>query len=184
MHGKVSPVLHGGKGVFRGLPSPFNVTRYHSLVVRRETLPDCLEITAWTQTDDGAMTDESNCMLLAALPGQVGDGGAVTVHNKMVVAGVEQTASQPTFVGQALGVNRLRRFLVAPKGAEVTGICEADGGRTLFVNIQHPGENTKALSTGGALESQWPGNAGHGPQGRPRSATIMITRTDGGVVGL
>ncbi len=138
----------------------------------------------WIQTDDGAMTDESNCMLLAALPGQVGDGGAVTVHNKMVVAGVEQTASQPTFVGQALGVNRLRRFLVAPKGAEVTGICEADGGRTLFVNIQHPGENTKALSTGGTLESQWPGNAGHGPQGRPRSATIMITRTDGGVVGL
>jgi len=48
MHGKTSPILHGGRGVFEGLPSPFDATRYHSLVVRRETLPDCLEITAET----------------------------------------------------------------------------------------------------------------------------------------
>ena len=49
MHGKVSPVLHGGKGVFRGLPSPFNATRYHSLAIERETCPAELEITAWTE---------------------------------------------------------------------------------------------------------------------------------------
>ena len=51
MHGKTSPVLHNGVGVFAGLPSPLTVTRYHSLAIRRDTLPDCLEITAWT--DDG-----------------------------------------------------------------------------------------------------------------------------------
>jgi anthranilate synthase component 2 len=48
MHGKTSPVLHGGAGVFAGLPSPFIATRYHSLAVEREMLPDCLEVTAWT----------------------------------------------------------------------------------------------------------------------------------------
>jgi anthranilate synthase component II len=47
MHGKVSPVLHTGKGVFKGIPSPFNATRYHSLIVA-EPLPDCLEVTAFT----------------------------------------------------------------------------------------------------------------------------------------
>ena len=49
MHGKVSPVIHEGKGVFSGLPTPFIATRYHSLAVRRESLPDCLEVTAWTE---------------------------------------------------------------------------------------------------------------------------------------
>jgi len=48
MHGKVSPILHNGKGVFAGLSNPFEATRYHSLIVKRETLPDCLEITAET----------------------------------------------------------------------------------------------------------------------------------------
>ena len=48
MHGKTSPILHKGTGVFSGLPDPFEATRYHSLLVRRETLPDCLEITAET----------------------------------------------------------------------------------------------------------------------------------------
>ncbi|KFN51364.1 anthranilate synthase component II [Arenimonas composti] len=53
MHGKTSPIRHRGQGVFAGLPDPFEATRYHSLVVRRESLPDCLEITAWTETADG-----------------------------------------------------------------------------------------------------------------------------------
>ena len=53
MHGKVSKIYHNGTSVFRGLPSPFEATRYHSLVIEKDTLPDCLEITAWTQTDDG-----------------------------------------------------------------------------------------------------------------------------------
>ena len=51
MHGKTSLVHHLGKGVFAGLPNPFTATRYHSLAIRRDTLPDCLEVTAWT--DDG-----------------------------------------------------------------------------------------------------------------------------------
>jgi para-aminobenzoate synthetase component 2 len=49
MHGKTSPIHHNGSSVFKGLPSPFEATRYHSLIVKRETLPDCLEITAWTE---------------------------------------------------------------------------------------------------------------------------------------
>lgn len=51
MHGKVSPITHQGTDLFKGLPSPFNVTRYHSLAIERASLPDCLEITA--QTEDG-----------------------------------------------------------------------------------------------------------------------------------
>lgn len=51
MHGKTSEVMHTGVGIFRGLPNPFTVIRYHSLAIERESLPDCLEITAWT--DDG-----------------------------------------------------------------------------------------------------------------------------------
>ena len=51
MHGKTSLIRHDGKGVFRGLPNPFTATRYHSLVIARESLPECLEVTAWT--DDG-----------------------------------------------------------------------------------------------------------------------------------
>jgi anthranilate synthase component 2 len=49
MHGKTSPIFHNNTSVFRGLPSPFTATRYHSLVIERESLPDCLEITAWTE---------------------------------------------------------------------------------------------------------------------------------------
>ncbi|PUE47957.1 hypothetical protein B9Z47_08875 [Limnohabitans sp. 2KL-1] len=138
----------------------------------------------WIQTDDGAFTDETNCMMLAAIPGQVGDGGKVTVKNKMVVGGTEQTGTQETFLGAALGEAKLRRFLVAPSGAEVTGITETADGRTLFVNIQHPGELSKPLSSGAAPQSVWPGNQGYGVAGRPRSATIVITRKDGGVIGL
>ena len=138
----------------------------------------------WIQTDDGAFTDETNCMMLAAIPGQVGDGGKVTVKNKMVLGGAEQTGTQETFVGAALGETKLRRFLVAPAGAEVTGITETADGRTLFVNIQHPGELSKPLSSGAAPQSVWPGNQGYGVAGRPRSATIVITRQDGGLIGL
>jgi anthranilate synthase component II len=49
MHGKTSPVFHNGRGLFQGLPDPFKATRYHSLVIERQSLPDCLEITAWTE---------------------------------------------------------------------------------------------------------------------------------------
>jgi anthranilate synthase component 2 len=49
MHGKSSEIFHGGQGVFSGLPGPFSAIRYHSLVVQKESLPDCLEVTAWTE---------------------------------------------------------------------------------------------------------------------------------------
>ena len=52
MHGKVSLIHHDGKTLFKGLPNPFEATRYHSLIIKRETLPDCLEITAWTDQDE------------------------------------------------------------------------------------------------------------------------------------
>lgn len=57
MHGKTSMIHHKGEGVFRGLDNPFEATRYHSLVIEKETLPDCLEITAWTETADGQVDE-------------------------------------------------------------------------------------------------------------------------------
>ena len=81
----------------------------------------------------------------------------------------------------------------APVGASAHGdltgaACATEqtaDGRTLFVNVQHPGESTPAYGAGPfTFQSQWPGNQGYGPAGRPRSATIVITRTDGGVIGL
>ena len=57
MHGKTSPIHHCDEGVFAGLSNPFEATRYHSLVVERSSLPDCLEITAWTRTEDGELDE-------------------------------------------------------------------------------------------------------------------------------
>jgi secreted PhoX family phosphatase len=140
----------------------------------------------WIETDDGAATDETNCMLLAALPGNVGDGAKVSVQNNLG----DKQGNQQTFVGAILGDARLKRFLVAPKGAEVTGLTETADGKTLLVNIQHPGENTKALEQGPEykFESQWPataqGSQQYGPGQRPRSATLIITKLDGGLIGM
>jgi anthranilate synthase component 2 len=57
MHGKTSPIYHADTGVFSGLQNPFEATRYHSLVIEKESLPDCLEMTAWTQTSDGKIDE-------------------------------------------------------------------------------------------------------------------------------
>ncbi|WP_323751545.1 aminodeoxychorismate/anthranilate synthase component II [Marinobacter sp.] len=57
MHGKVSPVYHQDTGVFRGLNNPLQATRYHSLVIDQNTLPDCLEVTAWTRNEDGSIEE-------------------------------------------------------------------------------------------------------------------------------
>jgi anthranilate synthase component 2 len=57
MHGKTSAIHHRGEGVFAGLSQPFEATRYHSLVVERDSLPDCLEITAWTQNEAGEVDE-------------------------------------------------------------------------------------------------------------------------------
>ncbi len=55
MHGKTSMIHHADQGVFRGLPQPFEATRYHSLVIEKASLPDCLEVTAWTQGASGSV---------------------------------------------------------------------------------------------------------------------------------
>ena len=57
MHGKTSLIYHDGKGVFSTLPSPFTATRYHSLVVEKDSLPDCFEVSAWTQHEDGSLDE-------------------------------------------------------------------------------------------------------------------------------
>ncbi|MFW2374463.1 MAG: anthranilate synthase component II [Gammaproteobacteria bacterium] len=57
MHGKTSMIYHKNIGVFKGLSNPYEATRYHSLVIEKESLPDCLEITAWTQNADGSMDE-------------------------------------------------------------------------------------------------------------------------------
>ena len=54
MHGKTSMIHHNNSGVFSGLTNPYEATRYHSLVINQDTLPDCLEVTAWTQNEDGS----------------------------------------------------------------------------------------------------------------------------------
>jgi uncharacterized protein len=130
----------------------------------------------WLQTDDGAYTDVTNCMMLAALPGRTGDGEARTITN---VDGAS-TSSVTTFVGKAGGEKKVRRFLVGPKECEITGIAETPDGKALFVNIQHPGEATAPDFSSGTFGSHWP----DGGVSRPRSATIVITRDDGGIIGV
>ena len=136
----------------------------------------------WIETDDGAYTDTTNCMLLAAVPGRVGDGGAKIVLNLAVPqnGGGDQTVT--TRAGEAPGKD-LKRFLVGPKGCEITGITETPDGRAIFVNIQHPGEDTAAANIGNPAnyQSHWPANNG---TARPRSATIVITRNNGGVIAV
>ncbi|HWI87157.1 MAG TPA: alkaline phosphatase PhoX [Sphingomonas sp.] len=130
----------------------------------------------WIETDDNAFTDVTNCMLLAAMPGTVNDGATKTITNVIGAASATQTAR----VGKAPGAS-LRRFLVGCKECEITGIDTTPDGRSLFVNIQHPGE----LGNPGNITSNWPASqAGPATGVRPRSATIVITKDDGGVVGL
>jgi secreted PhoX family phosphatase len=76
----------------------------------------------------------------------------------------------------------VRRFLTAPTNCEVTGVTWAEGGRTMFVNIQHPGETPSDRSDPAQPRrfSNWPD---YRPDGRPRSATVVIRRKDGGVIG-
>jgi hypothetical protein len=131
----------------------------------------------WIQTDDGAYTDVTNNQMLAAMPGQVGDGRPRRITN---VGADGSMAAQRTIVGRSPGAN-LRRFLVGPIEAEVTGVDTTPDGRTLFVNIQHPGEDGDLTE----LTSSWPATqSGEAARARPRSATVVITRDDGGVVGL
>jgi secreted PhoX family phosphatase len=104
------------------------------------------------------------------------------------VSGAAKTETQKTFVGGILGESRLRRFLVGPKGAEVTGITETPDGKAIFVGIQHPAE--EAVAYNDTTKGVWPTNSMNGVGGaygagsRARSATIVITKDDGGRIGL
>jgi hypothetical protein len=130
----------------------------------------------WIQTDDGAFTDRTNNQMLAALPGRVGDGGPRTITNTNGT-----TATQATFIGAAATAATVRRFMTGPIECEITGVDTTPDGRTLFVGIQHPGEN----GTPTAPTSNWPASqAGAAPGVRPRSAVVAITRADGGIIGV
>ena len=83
-------------------------------------------------------------------------------------------------IGKQLGEENLRRFLVGPKECEITGVAETPDGKALFINIQHPGEDTRPDFATGSFGSHWP----DGGLSRPRSATIVITREDGGKIGV
>lgn len=124
----------------------------------------------WIQTDDGAYTDVTNCMMLAALPGQIGDGAPATTSN-----------GQQTLVGAKVTDSTLRRFLVGPKQCEITGIAMTPDYKAIFINVQHPGEDSASYST---PESNWPATQKDpsNKTARPRSATVVITRKDGGVI--
>ncbi|MBJ9740735.1 PhoX family phosphatase [Acinetobacter oleivorans] len=124
----------------------------------------------WIQTDDGAYTDVTNCMMLAALPGQIGDGAAATTSN-----------GQQTLVGAKVTDSTLRRFLVGPKQCEITGIAMTPDHKAIFINVQHPGEDSKSYAT---PDSNWPATQKDpsNKTARPRSATVVITRKDGGVI--
>ena len=158
----------------------------------------------YVQTDDNTFTDQTNAMLLAALPGRYGDGGPRDVLNKAAGspqqavrdAGIDTTVR--TYAGKPMSDATLKRLFVGPPGAEITGLTESPDGKALFINVQHPGENTgrsgavptsvalTPATPNGPFESNWPGNGGYGPGGaaaRPRSATLVITRLDGGVIG-
>jgi secreted PhoX family phosphatase len=134
----------------------------------------------WIQTDDGAFTDRTNNQMLVAMPGTVWDGTNVTITNR---GSGGTTATQATRRGALATDATLRRFLVGPVGCEITGVDTTPDGRTLFVGIQHPGED----GTSTAPDSSWPATqaTGSAPAGtRPRSAVVVITKNDGGVIGL
>jgi secreted PhoX family phosphatase len=123
-------------------------------------------------------------MLLAAIPGTVGDGSTVTVTNTLG----SNTKTVTTKVGKT---GELKRLLTGPIESEITGITESYDGKALFINIQHPGEDTVAANIA-TPTSSWPySNTGSGnpatpttaKSARPRSATIVLTRIDGGVIG-
>ena len=93
MHGKVSPIHHIGEGVFEGIATPFAATRYHSLVIERKSIPDCLEVTAWTEDSDG------NCEEIMGVR-----------HKKLSVEGVQ---FHPESILSEHGHKLLKNFLTA-----------------------------------------------------------------------
>lgn len=91
MHGKTSPVIHDGKTIFKGIPSPYQATRYHSLIVEKESLPECLEISAWTEEGEimGLRHQE-----LAVEGVQFHPESIITDHGKQLLQNFIQTYSK------------------------------------------------------------------------------------------
>jgi secreted PhoX family phosphatase len=147
---------------------------------RRQNAGGLVKPLLWIQTDDGAFTDRTNNQMLVAMPGTTGDGATVTITNR---GNGGATATQATRRGALPTDSTLKRFLVGPVGCEITGVDSTPDGRALFVGIQHPGEEGTAT----APDSSWPATqaTGTAPAGtRPRSAVVVITKNDGGIVGL
>ncbi|WP_174493752.1 PhoX family protein [Acinetobacter sp. Marseille-Q1623] len=124
----------------------------------------------WIQTDDGAYTDTTNCMMLAALPGKVGDGTKATT-----------STGQETIVGAKMTDDNLRRFLTGPTECEITGVTMTPDHKAIFINVQHPGEDSASYDK---PSSHWPATQkdASNKTARPRSATVVITRKDGGTI--
>ncbi|MDO9452116.1 MAG: PhoX family phosphatase [Stagnimonas sp.] len=127
----------------------------------------------WIQTDDGSTFTTGT--------GAAGSGSEALSNNQMLV----------TIPGEFGQVPVIRRFLVGPKGCELTGVDMTPDGKTMFVNIQHPGEvvTNLDLTKPATFQSHWPmgsnplADAASGTA-RPRSSTIVITKDDGGIIGL
>ena len=98
MHGKTSPVHHSGQGVFEGLPNPLTATRYHSLIAERESLPDCLEITAWL--DDGTIMGLRHRDFPHIQGVQFHPESVLTQEGHALLANFLRQASQPAVAGQ------------------------------------------------------------------------------------
>jgi len=98
MHGKTSPVHHSGQGVFEGLPNPLTATRYHSLIAERETLPDCLEITAWLE--DGTVMGLRHREFPHIQGVQFHPESVLTQEGHALLANFLRQASQPATASQ------------------------------------------------------------------------------------
>ena len=98
MHGKTSPVHHSGQGVFEGLPNPLTATRYHSLIAERESLPDCLEITAWL--DDGTIMGLRHRNFSHIQGVQFHPESVLTQEGHALLANFLRQASQPATASQ------------------------------------------------------------------------------------
>lgn len=106
MHGKTSPIHHDGSGVFAGLPSPFTATRYHSLVVERDTLPDGLSVTAWTVDERGGVDE--------------------IMGLRHIATGIEGVQFHPESVLSEYGHDLLANFLGIARPANNAGIDAED----------------------------------------------------------
>lgn len=128
----------------------------------------------WIQTDDGSNFTNGT--------GAAGSGTQALSNNQMLV----------TIPGEFGQTPSIRRFFVGPKGCEITGVDITPDGKTMFVNVQHPGEGTASadINDPSKYVSRWPAGSdatvapAPSSTARPRSATVMVTKNDGGIIGM